>query len=117
MATKEQGQPPAQLDTAGQSAAFERATAEVPSHYDPDGAHREADAGGTAVPAAQVLPGAQPPAELTGIKLTETGEVAGGVPAIISTMKYAWQEMGVGRSLKTLARINQPDGFDCPGCA
>ncbi len=117
MATKEQGQPPAQQDTAGQSAAFERATAEVPSHYDPDGAHREAAADSASVSPLPALPGAQPPAEFTGLKLTETGEVAGGIPAIISTMKYAWQEMGVGRSLKTLARINQPAGFDCPGCA
>ncbi len=119
MATKEQPQPPAQRerDAVGQSAAFERATAEVPSHYDPDGAHRAAVEGDETMPPAQATPGAQPPAEFTGLKLTATGEVAGGVPAIMSTMKYAWQEMGVGRSLKTLARINQPDGFDCPGCA
>src|SRR5207237_7955498 len=38
-------------------------------------------------------------------------------PANKSTMKYAFGEMGALRSLRTLARVNQPDGFDCPGCA
>ncbi len=117
MATKEQQQPSAQQDTAGQSAAFEQATANEPSHYDPDGAHREASGASETAPAAANIPGAQPPAEFTDLQLSEPGAVAGGVPAILSTMKFAWGEMGVGRSLRTLAHINQPDGFDCPGCA
>ncbi|MDQ2921043.1 MAG: FdhF/YdeP family oxidoreductase, partial [Acidobacteriota bacterium] len=28
-----------------------------------------------------------------------------------------WEEMGVGRGLRTLLKLNQKDGFDCPGCA
>jgi molybdopterin-dependent oxidoreductase alpha subunit len=60
---------------------------------------------------------AQPPEDFTGIELEGVGEVAGGIPAIISTAKHAWREMGAVRSLKTLAQLNQKDGFDCPGCA
>jgi molybdopterin-dependent oxidoreductase alpha subunit len=60
---------------------------------------------------------AQPPEDFTGIELEEIGEVAGGIPAILSTARHAFREMGPWRSLKTLARLNQTDGFDCPGCA
>jgi molybdopterin-dependent oxidoreductase alpha subunit len=43
--------------------------------------------------------------------------VAGGVPAVMSTMSYALRETGVTRALKVLAAVNQPTGFDCPSCA
>jgi molybdopterin-dependent oxidoreductase alpha subunit len=119
MATKEQDKPAVQRDMADQQVAFEQATAEQPSHYDPDGSHREATDTNSAasMPQAKDVAHAQPPAEFTGLKLTERDAVAGGVPAVVATLKYAFGEMGVGRSLKTLARVNQPDGFDCPGCA
>jgi molybdopterin-dependent oxidoreductase alpha subunit len=42
---------------------------------------------------------------------------AAGVPAILSTLKHAGREMGVKRSAQTLLKVNQKDGFDCPGCA
>jgi molybdopterin-dependent oxidoreductase alpha subunit len=32
-------------------------------------------------------------------------------------MQYALSEMGATRSLKTLLKVNQADGFDCPSCA
>jgi molybdopterin-dependent oxidoreductase alpha subunit len=44
-------------------------------------------------------------------------EHAAGVPAIAATLRYAIGQMGVGRTLKTLGRVNQRTGFDCPGCA
>jgi molybdopterin-dependent oxidoreductase alpha subunit len=110
MATNEREQ------AQGKTAAFEHATSDQPSHYDPDGQHHEAGEHG-ATQIAQRKSGAQPPEALTGLRVTETDEVAGGVPAIISTMKYAFGEMGVARSLRTLAHLNQTDGFDCPGCA
>ena len=121
MATKQDERTDAAHGAPTQTAAFEQATAEQPSHYDPDGAHREVEAtnDGAVAPTAtgETVAGAQPPAEFTGLKLKHSAEVAGGVPAIVSTLKYAFGEMGVTRSLRTLARINQPDGFDCPGCA
>jgi molybdopterin-dependent oxidoreductase alpha subunit len=42
---------------------------------------------------------------------------AGGVGAITSALNHAITEMGVIRSARALLRINQPGGFDCPGCA
>jgi len=60
---------------------------------------------------------AQSPAEDENGKVTRPPEVAAGLPAIYETMKFSLGEMGVRRSLKTLLRLNQKDGFDCPGCA
>jgi molybdopterin-dependent oxidoreductase alpha subunit len=50
-------------------------------------------------------------------EISSPSKVAAGVPAIYETFKFSLREMGVGRSLKTLLRVNQKDGFDCPGCA
>lgn len=60
---------------------------------------------------------AQPPEEFTGIHVEPVSKVAGGIPAIVQTMKHAWGEMGVVRGTRTLLQLNQKDGFDCPGCA
>jgi molybdopterin-dependent oxidoreductase alpha subunit len=60
---------------------------------------------------------AQPPVEISEIEIKEAGGVAGGIPAIVQSVKHAWREMGARRSLKTLLAVNQKDGFDCPGCA
>ncbi|MHB1781575.1 MAG: FdhF/YdeP family oxidoreductase [Acidimicrobiales bacterium] len=43
--------------------------------------------------------------------------VAGGIPAVVSTARHALGEMGVVRTVRTLSRLNQVGGFDCPGCA
>jgi molybdopterin-dependent oxidoreductase alpha subunit len=42
---------------------------------------------------------------------------AGGLPAVTSSLHYAWQEMGVSRAAMTLMRLNQKDGIDCTSCA
>lgn len=60
---------------------------------------------------------AQPPEEFTGLETEEPKRAAGGVPAILSTFKHAQREMGILRGTRTLLRLNQKDGFDCPGCA
>ncbi|HEY0098103.1 MAG TPA: FdhF/YdeP family oxidoreductase [Pyrinomonadaceae bacterium] len=60
---------------------------------------------------------AQPPEDFTGIKISHAEKAAGGLPAIMSAMRHSWSEMGATRTLKTLTRINQKGGFDCPGCA
>ena len=52
-----------------------------------------------------------------GLTVSAPKRVAGGVPAVISTTRHALREMGVTRSLRTLAKLNQVGGFDCPGCA
>lgn len=60
---------------------------------------------------------AQPPEKLTGIKLTKVPESAAGVPAIKSALKHINDEVGLGKGIGLLAKINQKEGFDCPGCA
>ncbi|WP_062010226.1 FdhF/YdeP family oxidoreductase [Streptomyces hygroscopicus] len=42
---------------------------------------------------------------------------AAGLPAVGHSLRVAQQQMGVRRTALTLLRVNQKDGFDCPGCA
>jgi molybdopterin-dependent oxidoreductase alpha subunit len=42
---------------------------------------------------------------------------AAGVPAVVHSLRMAQQQMGVRRTALTLLKVNQKDGFDCPGCA
>jgi len=42
---------------------------------------------------------------------------AGGWGALQASLRIAREETGLVRGAKTLLRVNQPDGFDCPGCA
>ncbi|MEO8750492.1 MAG: hypothetical protein ABI384_08845, partial [Allobranchiibius sp.] len=42
---------------------------------------------------------------------------AAGVPAVVRSMRMALKQMGPVRSGRTLLQLNQPGGFDCPGCA
>ncbi|WP_030707119.1 FdhF/YdeP family oxidoreductase [Streptomyces sp. NRRL F-2580] len=42
---------------------------------------------------------------------------AAGLRAIGHTLRIAQQQMGVARTARTLLKVNQKDGFDCPGCA
>src|SRR3954468_12981875 len=60
---------------------------------------------------------AQPPTDPVPLERRPADTVAGGIPAIVSTVKRALGEAGVIRGTRLLARINQFQGFDCPGCA
>jgi molybdopterin-dependent oxidoreductase alpha subunit len=60
---------------------------------------------------------AQPPEDSTQLEIKPVSRVAGGVPAILSTAKHVWNEMGLVRGTRLLLELNQKDGFDCPGCA
>ncbi|MEV6160560.1 FdhF/YdeP family oxidoreductase [Streptomyces sp. NPDC052052] len=42
---------------------------------------------------------------------------AAGLPAVAHSLHIAQQQMGVRRTAQTLLKVNQKDGFDCPGCA
>ncbi|MEV5783434.1 FdhF/YdeP family oxidoreductase [Streptomyces sp. NPDC052287] len=50
-------------------------------------------------------------------QIAEPKHAAAGLPAIGHTLRIAQQQMGVRRTALTLLRVNQKDGFDCPGCA
>src|ERR1043165_1205693 len=42
---------------------------------------------------------------------------ATGFPALVKTAMVSLRQMGARRTLSTLSRANQDEGFDCPGCA
>ncbi|WP_435643909.1 FdhF/YdeP family oxidoreductase [Streptomyces sp. H49] len=50
-------------------------------------------------------------------QVAEPEHAAAGLPAIKHTLRIAQQQMGVRRTALTLLRVNQKNGFDCPGCA
>ena len=62
-------------------------------------------------------PSAQPPVLAEPLRVGPQATVAGGPRAVLASMKHALPEMGAVRTVRTLARVNQPHGFDCPGCA
>ena len=59
----------------------------------------------------------QPPVRYTGLQVRSPVEVSGGFPAIRSSMKHVLGEVGIVDGIRTMARLNQFTGFDCPGCA
>ncbi|MFC4499134.1 MULTISPECIES: FdhF/YdeP family oxidoreductase [Streptomyces] len=50
-------------------------------------------------------------------RVGEPKHVAAGLPAVGHSLRMAQQQMGVKRTALTLLRVNQKNGFDCPGCA
>ena len=57
------------------------------------------------------------PEKFTGIKLKKIPETAAGLKAIASTFKHISKEAGLIKGIGLLNKLNQTDGFDCPGCA
>ena len=51
------------------------------------------------------------------VKVTPAKTKAAGVTAVMVSMRRSLEQMGVLRTTRTLTRVNQHDGFDCPGCA
>ncbi|MCX8471148.1 MAG: FdhF/YdeP family oxidoreductase [Chitinophagaceae bacterium] len=63
------------------------------------------------------IPNSENPEAFTGLELGKPKETAAGIPAVISSAKHIFSEMGIGRGLKALSSLNQKGGIDCPGCA
>ncbi|MFE3000690.1 FdhF/YdeP family oxidoreductase [Nocardia sp. NPDC059246] len=53
----------------------------------------------------------------TATTITAPKTLAAGVTAVTVALNRAIGEMGVVRTTRTLTRVNQVNGFDCPGCA
>lgn len=49
--------------------------------------------------------------------VTEPKEYAAGLGGVVHSMEPAIKNMGVGRTLKLMSKINHKDGFDCMSCA
>ncbi len=57
------------------------------------------------------------PPDSNQLKLRPRKSIAAGIPAATSSMVHGIKKMGVVKTVKTLTTVNQPTGFDCPGCA
>lgn len=44
-------------------------------------------------------------------------KVATGLRAVVKSVQVTVEQMGIGRTVKAMANVNQFDGFDCPSCA
>ncbi len=53
----------------------------------------------------------------TGIKTQAPAQYAAGIPAVKVAIQHAMKEMGLVKAAKVLPKMNQKEGFDCPGCA
>jgi len=55
--------------------------------------------------------------KLADVRIKEPETSAVGFPAIRHAMRYVVSEPGVARGSRALLKMNQVNGFDCPGCA
>ncbi|WP_034274565.1 FdhF/YdeP family oxidoreductase [Haloechinothrix halophila] len=51
------------------------------------------------------------------LRVGEPGHAAAGLTGVLVSLQRSWEQMGVGRTVRTLPLLNQRAGFDCPGCA
>ena len=63
------------------------------------------------------LPDAENPEEFSKLKLGKAQVAAAGLTAVVVSAEHVFSEAGVGRGMKALFKLNQKDGYDCPGCA
>ncbi|WP_109529345.1 FdhF/YdeP family oxidoreductase [Nocardia aurea] len=42
---------------------------------------------------------------------------AAGIGAVVVSLRRGFEQMGAVRTVRTLSKLNQRSGFDCPGCA
>ncbi|MCP9960626.1 FdhF/YdeP family oxidoreductase [Streptomyces somaliensis] len=50
-------------------------------------------------------------------RVTGVRHSAAGLPGVVHGLRASHAQMGVVRTARTLLKVNQKDGFDCPGCA
>ncbi|MCQ4121131.1 FdhF/YdeP family oxidoreductase [Rhodococcus tibetensis] len=51
------------------------------------------------------------------VVVTHEKSYAAGIPAVLVSLRRGMEQMGPVRTARTLWRLNQREGFDCPGCA
>ncbi|WP_326595415.1 FdhF/YdeP family oxidoreductase [Streptomyces sp. NBC_01803] len=51
------------------------------------------------------------------LEVTAPKTWAAGIPAVTHALRMGYDQMGVRRTALSLLKVNQKDGFDCPGCA
>ncbi|SDQ22888.1 FdhF/YdeP family oxidoreductase [Flagellimonas zhangzhouensis] len=55
--------------------------------------------------------------KFTGLRLKEPMHHSAGLLGVKEALRHTFKEMGIAKSMKTLAEMNQEDGFRCPSCA
>ena len=60
---------------------------------------------------------AQPPEKLTGLRTNKPKQNSVGLPGIFASVTHATKYMRPNEAIRTMFRMNQQGGFDCPGCA
>jgi molybdopterin-dependent oxidoreductase alpha subunit len=56
-------------------------------------------------------------ADETDLVVTHEKSYAAGIPAVAVSLRRGLEQMGALRTARTLLKLNQRNGFDCPGCA
>jgi molybdopterin-dependent oxidoreductase alpha subunit len=51
------------------------------------------------------------------LRVGEPGRAAAGLTGVLVSLRRSREQMGLGRTVRTLPLVNQRAGFDCPGCA
>jgi formate dehydrogenase major subunit len=59
----------------------------------------------------------RPTSEDEPLRIGPPERTAAGLPAVAWSLRHIGRHVGLRRGARTLLRMNQPDGFDCPGCA
>ncbi len=59
----------------------------------------------------------EPPLEAETPRVEDRPEASTGLPAAVNSLRVSLRQLGLGRTYDTWRRVNQTDGFDCPGCA
>lgn len=62
-------------------------------------------------------PDPENPEKFKDIKVSKVYKTAAGPEAVLVTGKHILEEMNVSRGFIALQKLNQVDGYDCPGCA
>jgi molybdopterin-dependent oxidoreductase alpha subunit len=57
------------------------------------------------------------PEHFTGLKIGEPKTNSVGIPAVTSSIQHAFKWMNPTDAVRTMFKMNQKGGFDCPGCA
>jgi molybdopterin-dependent oxidoreductase alpha subunit len=58
-----------------------------------------------------------PPEKFRDLVLSKPENKAVGLKAVKEAIAHLQREMGMGKGLRLIAKMNQQDGFDCSGCA
>src|SRR6516225_9676946 len=62
-------------------------------------------------------PSAQPPADFTGMRVTERQGYAAGIPAVLRSFQHLQTHDALLRGMAALRVLNQTGGIDCMSCA